>query len=163
MKIDVLALGMLSAIRKSFHYIKALRGIQWTLASLPSDDVKTYELLQQGDSVGVFQVESRAQMAMLPRLKPKCFYDLVIEVAIVRPGPIQGNMVHPFLKRRDGLEAVTYPHEEIKHILERTMGVPRFQEQVIPLAMVAAGFTDGEADKITRPRASWKQKGPLRK
>jgi len=162
MKIDVLALGMLSAIRKSFHYIKVLRGTQWTLATLPSDDEKTYQLLQQGDSVGVFQVESRAQMAMLPRLKPACFYDLVIEVAIVRPGPIQGNMVHPFLKRRDGLEAVTYPHEEIRHILERTMGVPIFQEQVIKLAMVAAGFTAGEADQLRRAMTSWKKKGQLR-
>ena len=162
MKIDVLALGMLSAIRKSFHYIKVLRGIQWTLATLPSEDEKTYQLLQQGDSVGIFQVESRAQMAMLPRLKPACFYDLVIEVAIVRPGPIQGNMVHPFLKRRDGLEAVTYPHEEIRHILERTMGVPIFQEQVIKLAMVAAGFTAGEADQLRRAMTSWKKKGQLR-
>ncbi len=162
MKIDVLALGMLSAIRKSFHYIEQLRGTRWTLASLPQEDIDTYTLLQQGDSVGIFQVESRAQMAMLPRLKPACFYDLVIEVAIVRPGPIQGNMVHPFLKRRNGIEKVTYPHEEIKHVLERTMGVPIFQEQVIQLAVVAAGFSAGEADQLRRAMASWKKKGELR-
>ena len=162
MKIDVLALGMLSAIRKSFQYIESLRGTRWTLESLPAEDTATYQLLQKGDSVGVFQVESRAQMAMLPRLKPACFYDLVIEVAIVRPGPIQGNMVHPFLKRRNGLEKVSYPHEEIRPILERTMGVPIFQEQVIKLAMVAAGFTAGEADQLRRSMTSWKKQGQLR-
>ena len=162
LKIDVLALGMLSAIRKSFSLLADLRGKQWTMATLPQEDPQTYAMLQQGDSVGVFQVESRAQMAMLPRLKPKCFYDLVIEVAIVRPGPIQGNMVHPYLKRRNGTEAVHYANDEIKQVLERTLGVPIFQEQVIQLAMVAAGFSAGEADQLRRAMASWKKKGELR-
>ncbi|MEE2731600.1 MAG: error-prone DNA polymerase [Pseudomonadota bacterium] len=163
MKVDVLALGMLSAIRKSFDLINDLRGQQWTLATLPQDDPDTYHLLQQGDSVGIFQVESRAQMAMLPRLKPACFYDLVIEVAIVRPGPIQGDMVHPFLRRRQGLEAVSYVSEEVKQVLQRTLGVPIFQEQVIELAMVAAGFSAGEADQLRRAMAAWKRKGQLQK
>ncbi len=162
LKIDVLALGMLSAIRKTFNYIKNLRGIEWTMATLPPEDPATYQMLQQGDSIGVFQVESRAQMSMLPRLKPKCFYDLVVEVAIVRPGPIQGNMVHPYLKRRNGTEPVTYPNPEIKKVLERTLGVPIFQEQVIQLAMVAAGFSAGEADQLRRAMASWRKKGELR-
>ena len=162
LKIDVLALGMLSAIRKSFALLQDLRGKQWTMATLPQEDKATYQMLQQGDSVGVFQVESRAQMAMLPRLKPKCFYDLVIEVAIVRPGPIQGNMVHPYLKRRNGTEAIEYASEEIKQVLERTLGVPIFQEQVIQLAMVAAGFSAGEADQLRRAMATWKKKGVLR-
>ncbi len=161
MKIDILALGMLSAIRKSFTYIKQIRSQQWSLASLPPEDPDTYSILQQGDSVGVFQVESRAQMAMLPRLKPTCFYDLVIEVAIVRPGPIQGDMVHPYLRRRQGLEEVSYVSEEVKHVLERTLGVPIFQEQVIELAMVAAGFSAGEADQLRRAMAAWKRKGQL--
>ncbi|MDX1692948.1 MAG: error-prone DNA polymerase [Ketobacteraceae bacterium] len=162
LKVDVLALGMLSAIRKSFALLKHLRGTQWTMSTLPQEDPETYQMLQRGDSVGVFQVESRAQMAMLPRLKPRCFYDLVIEVAIVRPGPIQGNMVHPYLKRRNGTEAVEYASEEIRQVLERTLGVPIFQEQVIQLAMVAAGFTAGEADQLRRAMATWKKKGILR-
>ena len=116
-------------------------------------------MLQQGDSVGVFQVESRAQMAMLPRLKPQSYYDLVVQVAIVRPGPIQGKMVHPYLKRRQGTEAVTYASEAVKGVLERTLGVPIFQEQVIKLAVVAAGFTPGEADQLRRAMAAWKRKG----
>lgn len=165
MKVDVLGLGMLSAIRKAFDYINVFHDLEdherLTLATVPPEDPATYEMLQDGDSVGVFQVESRAQMSMLPRLRPECFYDLVIEVAIVRPGPIQGNMVHPYLKRRQGLEAVTYPNEAVKKVLERTFGVPIFQEQVIELAMVAAGFTAGEADQLRRAMAAWKRKGGL--
>ena len=163
LKIDVLALGMLSAIRKSFALLETIRGKTWTMSTLPQEDPQTYEMLQRGDSVGVFQVESRAQMAMLPRLKPKCFYDLVIEVAIVRPGPIQGNMVHPYLKRRNGSEQVTYASKDIERVLQRTLGVPIFQEQVIELAMVAAGFSAGEADQLRRAMASWRKKGELKK
>jgi len=155
LKVDVLALGMLSAIRKTL----ALTGL--SLQDIPQEDPKTYAMLCRGDSVGVFQVESRAQMAMLPRLRPKTFYDLVIEVAIVRPGPIQGDMVHPYLKRRNGEEPVSYPSPEIKTVLERTLGVPIFQEQVIQLAMVAAGFTGGEADQLRRAMASWGRNGNL--
>ena len=166
LKIDVLALGMLSAIHKSFDLIKSYRGEQLSLAGIINEDPKVYEMLQQGDSIGVFQVESRAQIAMLPRLRPACFYDLVIEVAIVRPGPIQGNMVHPFLKRRAyikkyGTQKVRYPSKEIKKVLERTLGIPIFQEQVIELATVAAGFTPGEADQLRRSMASWRKKGEL--
>ena len=166
LKIDVLALGMLSAIHKSFDLIKAYRGEQLSMAGITNEDPKVYDMLQQGDSIGVFQVESRAQMAMLPRLRPACFYDLVIEVAIVRPGPIQGNMVHPFLKRRAyikqyGTEKVRYPSPEIQKVLERTLGIPIFQEQVIELATVAAGFTPGEADQLRRSMASWRKKGEL--
>ncbi|HCC46378.1 MAG TPA: error-prone DNA polymerase, partial [Gammaproteobacteria bacterium] len=137
----VLALGMLTSIRKSFDMINSYRDMNLSLANIPAEDPLTYHMLQQGDSVGVFQVESRAQMSMLPRLKPKNFYDLVIEVAIVRPGPIQGKMVHPYLRRRNGEEKVTYANDDIKEVLERTLGVPIFQEQVIKLAVVAAGFT----------------------
>src|SRR5690606_35833457 len=161
MKIDILALGMLTAIRNSFNLIEQVRGQRWTMASLPAEDPATYRMLQQGDSVGVFQVESRAQMAMLPRLKPATFYDLVIEVAIIRPGPIQGDMVHPYLRRRQGLEPVTYESPDIEAILKRTLGIPIFQEQVIKLAMVAAGFSGGEADRLRRAMAAWKRKGGL--
>jgi len=161
MKVDVLALGMLSAIRKCFDMLYNLRGQRWSLSSLPSEDPQTYKMLQQGDSIGVFQVESRAQMAMLPRLKPACFYDLVIEVAIVRPGPIQGDMVHPYLRRRQKLEPVSYVSKEVEQVLKRTLGVPIFQEQVIELAMVAAGFSAGEADQLRRAMAAWKRKGQL--
>jgi error-prone DNA polymerase len=161
MKIDVLALGMLSAIRRCFDLLAPIRGRRWSMASLPAEDPAVYAMLQQGDSVGVFQVESRAQMAMLPRLKPARFYDLVIEVAIVRPGPIQGNMVHPYLQRRDNPGLIEYPSEAVRGVLERTLGVPIFQEQVIELAMVAAGFTAGEADQLRRAMASWRKKGEL--
>lgn len=161
LKIDILALGMLTAIRKSLDLINDWRGTRLSLATIPPEDPLTYKMLQQGDSIGVFQVESRAQMSMLPRLKPKSFYDLVIEVAIVRPGPIQGNMVHPYLKRRNGEEAVTYANEAVKSVLERTLGVPIFQEQVIKLAVVAAGFTPGEADQLRRAMAAWKRRGGL--
>lgn len=166
LKVDVLALGMLTAIRKSLDMINEYRGYggrkpRLGIHNIPPEDPLTYQMLQTGDSLGVFQVESRAQMSMLPRLKPKCFYDLVIEVAIVRPGPIQGNMVHPYLKRRNGEEAVTYANDEVKAVLSRTLGVPIFQEQVIKLAVVAAGFTPGEADQLRRAMAAWKRKGGL--
>ncbi|GLO60421.1 error-prone DNA polymerase [Vibrio sp. MACH09] len=163
LKVDILALGMLTAIRKCFDLIKQHKGEELTIADITrkQDDQAVYKMLQKADTVGVFQIESRAQMSMLPRLKPRCYYDLVIQIAIVRPGPIQGDMVHPFLKRRDGLEAVTYPSEEVKEVLSRTMGVPIFQEQVIKLAMVAAGFSGGEADQLRRAMASWKKNGDL--
>ena len=165
LKVDVLALGMLSAIRRALQLIKQHHNRDLQLADITrmEDDSKVYNMLQDGDSVGVFQVESRAQMSMLPRLRPACFYDLVVQIAIVRPGPIQGDMVHPYLKRRAGKEAVEYPSEEIRGVLARTMGVPIFQEQVIKLAMVAAGFTGGEADQLRRAMASWKRHGQLHK
>ncbi|MDB2480548.1 error-prone DNA polymerase [Porticoccaceae bacterium] len=155
LKIDILALGMLTAIHRCFDLIRGHQGIDLCMQAIPKEDSATYDMLCQADSVGVFQIESRAQMAMLPRLKPRCFYDLVIEIAIVRPGPIQGGMVHPYLKRRQGLEQVSYPHPEIKAVLERTLGIPVFQEQVIRLAMVAAGFSGGQADQLRRAMASW--------
>ncbi|MEM1432915.1 MAG: error-prone DNA polymerase [Pseudomonadota bacterium] len=161
LKVDVLGLGMLTAIRKSLALASQHRPAPLTLDAVPPEDPATYAMLQRGDSIGVFQVESRAQMAMLPRLKPACFYDLVVEVAIVRPGPIQGDMVHPYLRRRQGLEPVTYPSPEIEQVLSRTLGVPIFQEQVIELAMVAAGFSAGEADQLRRAMAAWKRKGGL--
>ena len=165
LKVDVLGLGMLTAIRKALDLVngfRRLRGAQaLTMDRIPPEEASTYEMLRKGDSIGVFQVESRAQMAMLPRLRPKCFYDLVIEVAIVRPGPIQGDMVHPYLRRRDGRETVTYPNEAVRKVLERTLGVPIFQEQVIELAMVAAGFTAGEADALRRAMAAWQRRGGL--
>ncbi len=161
LKVDVLALGMLTAIRKSIHLINEYRGTDLELATIPAEDPATYEMLCRGDSVGVFQVESRAQMSMLPRLKPREFYDLVVEVAIVRPGPIQGDMVHPYLRRRNGEEPVTYANEAVKGVLERTLGVPIFQEQVIKLAVVAAGFEPGEADQLRRAMAAWKRRGGL--
>ncbi|MET0356257.1 MAG: error-prone DNA polymerase [Cellvibrio sp.] len=161
LKVDVLALGMLTMLRKSLDYIHSYDPKIKTLADIPREDSETYEMLCQGDSVGTFQVESRAQMAMLPRLQPRKFYDLVIQIAIVRPGPIQGGMVHPYLRRRNGLEDITYESPDIKHILESTFGVPIFQEQVIRLAMVAAGFSGGEADQLRRAMASWGKDGTL--
>jgi error-prone DNA polymerase len=161
LKVDVLALGMLTALRLSFDYMRDFRGCQLTLATLPQDDPAVYEMIQHADTVGVFQIESRAQMAMLPRLKPENFYDLVIEVAIVRPGPIQGDMVHPYLRRRNGEEPVDYPSADVERVLKRTLGVPIFQEQVMQLAMVAAGFTPGEADALRRSMAAWKRRGGL--
>jgi error-prone DNA polymerase len=158
MKVDVLALGMLTAIRKMLALI-TLSPLR--LQDIPAEDPATYAMLQRGDSVGVFQVESRAQMNMLPRLRPETFYDLVIEVAIVRPGPIQGDMVHPYLRRRHGEEAVVYPDQRIRNVLQRTLGVPIFQEQVIQLVMVAAGFSGGEADQLRRAMASWGKSGKL--
>ncbi len=161
LKVDVLGLGMLTAIRRSFDLIRAFDGREYTLANIPAEDPKVYDMICAADTVGVFQIESRAQMSMLPRLKPRNYYDLVIEVAIVRPGPIQGDMVHPYLRRRDGLEAVTYPSEEVRGVLKRTLGVPIFQEQAMALAIVAAGFTPGEADQLRRAMAAWKRRGGL--
>jgi error-prone DNA polymerase len=207
LKVDVLALGMLSAIRKALEYLgqycrppvlpyanpltptlsREERGFlrqpaegegsvsteipateatnppntTWTLADIPAEDPAVYAMLQQADSIGVFQVESRAQMTMLPRLKPENYYDLVIEIAIVRPGPIQGEMVHPYLARRKGLEPVDYPSPEVQAVLERTLGIPIFQEQVMQLSMVAAGFSADEADQLRRAMAAWKRKGGL--
>ncbi len=161
MKVDVLALGMLSAIRRALDWVSWKRGAPFSLQDIPAEDPAVYEMLCRGDSMGVFQVESRAQMAMLPRLAPRCFYDLVIEVAIVRPGPIQGQMVHPYLRRRQGLEPVRYPSEAVREVLERTLGVPIFQEQAMRLSMVAAGFSAGEADQLRRAMAAWRRKGGL--
>lgn len=163
LKVDVLALGMLTAIRKTLDLLPTFYQQSHTLASIPQDDPEVYRMLQKADSVGVFQIESRAQMNMLPRLKPRCFYDLVIQIAIVRPGPIQGDMVHPYLRRRAGVEAIDYPSLEVADVLKRTLGVPIFQEQVIKLAMVAAGFSGGEADSLRRAMASWRSKGTLMK
>ena len=161
LKVDVLALGMLSAIRRCFDLIEHYRGTRWTIATLPAEDRPTYDMISQADTIGVFQIESRAQMAMLPRLRPKTFYDLVIQVAIVRPGPIQGDMVHPYLRRRNGEEEVDYPSEELKPVFARTLGVPLFQEQVMELAIVAAEYTPDEADKLRRAMAAWKRHGSL--
>ena len=161
LKVDVLGLGMLTAIRRSFDLIKEYDGREYTLATVPAEDPVVYDMICDGDTMGVFQIESRAQMAMLPRLKPRCYYDLVIEVAIIRPGPIQGDMVHPYLRRRSGEEAVEYPSEEVREVLQRTLGVPIFQEQVMQLAVVAAGFTPGEADRLRRAMAAWKRRGGL--
>ena len=161
LKVDILALGMLSAIRRALDLISARDGYTFRMQDVPAEDPKTYEMISAGDTLGVFQIESRAQMAMLPRLKPRCFYDLVIEVAIVRPGPIQGGMVHPYLRRRQGLEKVIFPKEEIKPALERTLGVPIFQEQVMQIAILAAGFTPGEADQLRRAMAAWRRRGKL--
>jgi error-prone DNA polymerase len=161
LKIDCLALGMLSAIRRALDLINGFRKTDLRLADIPPEDPRVYGMIQRGETTGVFQIESRAQMAMLPRLKPACFYDLVIEVAIVRPGPIQGDMVHPYLRRRQGLEPVTYPSEAVKEVLGRTLGVPIFQEQVIKVATVAAGFSPGEADEVRRSMAAWRRRGGL--
>lgn len=160
-KVDVLALGILTAIRKSFELIKAYSGRDLELATVPAEDRATYEMIQRADTIGVFQIESRAQMTMLPRLKPENYYDLVVEVAIVRPGPIAGNMVHPYLQRRNHPECVEYPSEELKAVLKRTLGVPIFQEQVMQIAMIAAGFSAGEADQLRRSMAAWKKRGGL--
>ena len=161
LKVDVLGLGMLSALRRGFALAANFRRKPFTLADIPKEDPRVYEMISRADTIGVFQVESRAQMSMLPRLQPKEFYDLVIEVAIVRPGPIQGGMVHPYLRRRQGLEPVTYPSDAVKGVLSRTLGVPIFQEQVMQLAIVAAGFTPGEADQLRRSMAAWKRRGGL--
>ncbi len=166
LKIDILGLGMLTCIRKAFELVNTtetekLPDKMLKLHTIPSEDEQVYEMICRADTVGVFQIESRAQMSMLPRLKPVCFYDLVIEVAIVRPGPIQGGMVHPFLRRRNGEEVVSYPNEQIRNILQSTLGVPIFQEQVMQLAVVAAGFTPGEADNLRRAMSAWKRNGDL--
>ncbi len=161
LKVDVLALGMLSAIRRALGLIGQRRGMPFRIQDIPAEDPATYEMISHADTIGVFQIESRAQMSMLPRLRPRRFYDLVIEVAIVRPGPIQGGMVHPYLRRRMGLEPVVYPRDEIRPALERTLGVPIFQEQVMQVAMLAAGFSGGEADALRRAMAAWRRKGGL--
>jgi error-prone DNA polymerase len=161
LKVDVLGLGMLSCIRRAIDLVNGYRGTRLAMADIPPEDPAVYEMAQQADTIGVFQIESRAQMSMLPRLKPACFYDLVIEVAIVRPGPIMGGMVHPYLRRREGKEAVTYPSEAVRGVLERTLGVSIFQEQVMQLAVVAAGFTPGEADKLRRAMAAWRRRGGI--
>ncbi|MGE3231747.1 MAG: error-prone DNA polymerase, partial [Hyphomicrobium sp.] len=161
MKVDVLALGMLTCIAKAFALLKRHYGKDYDLATIPQGDPEVYEMLSHADSLGVFQVESRAQMTMLPRLKPKKFYDLVIEVAIVRPGPIQGDMVHPYLRRREGKETVTYPSEVLKGVLEKTLGVPLFQEQAMRIAIEGAGFAPDEADRLRRAMATFKRVGTI--
>ncbi|MDO8770839.1 MAG: error-prone DNA polymerase [Burkholderiaceae bacterium] len=161
LKVDCLALGMLTAIRKSLAFIGARKGYEFGMQDIPAEDPATYDMVCQADTVGVFQIESRAQMSMLPRLQPRCFYDLVIEVAIVRPGPIQGGMVHPYLNRRQGKEPVSYPSDALREALGRTLGVPVFQEQVMQISILAAGFTPGEADGLRRAMAAWKRKGGL--
>src|SRR3569623_103626 len=161
LKVDVLALGMLSAIRRALALINDYHGTAFSFRTIPPEDPAVYQMLQRADAIGVFQVESRAQMAMLPRLKPVKYYDLVIEVALVRPGPIQGDMVHPYLRRRQGLERVTYPTPKMREALERTLGVPIFQEQVMQIAMRIAGFSGGEADQLRRALAAWRRKGGL--
>ena len=163
LKVDVLALGMLTAIRKSLEFISARKGYRFEMQDIPAEDKATYDMISKADTVGVFQIESRAQQSMLPRMQPRTFYDLVIEVAIVRPGPIVGGMVHPYLNRRQGKEPVTYPSEALKEALGRTLGVPVFQEQVMQVAILAAGFTPGEADQLRRSMAAWKRKGGLDK
>ena len=160
-KVDLLGLGMLSQIDRCLRLLRETRGVHLTLATIPPEDNATFEMCQRGDTVGVFQIESRAQMAMLPRLKPRTFYDLVVQVAIIRPGPITGGMVHPYLRRRNGEEEVIYPHESLRPVLEKTLGVPLFQEQVMKLAVVAAGYTPGEADQLRRDMAAWRLKGRI--
>jgi len=169
LKIDVLALGMLTCIRKAFDLIEQHHGERWELETVPREDPEVYAMLCRGDSIGVFQVESRAQMNMLPRLKPRKFYDLVIEIAIVRPGPIQGDMVHPYLKRRSGKESVTFPcpdpqhgpPDELEKILGRTLGVPIFQEQAMKIALDAAEFTSGEANQLRKAMATFRSQGNI--
>ena len=161
LKVDCLALGMLTAIHRCLHMVEQHYGVAWTLASIPADDQQVYDMICRADTMGVFQIESRAQMSMLPRLKPRCYYDLVIEVAIVRPGPIQGNMVHPYLRRRAGAEPVAYPNAAIREVLHKTLGVPLFQEQAMRLAVVAAGFTPGEADQLRRAMGAWRRPGVI--
>jgi len=163
MKVDVLGLGMLSCMRRAFDILSRDKGVKLDLASIPSEDAATYAMIRKADTMGVFQIESRAQMSMLPRLKPKTFYDLVIEVAIVRPGPIQGDMVHPYIRRREGKEAVTFPTEALRKVLGKTLGVPLFQEQAMQVAMVAAGFSATEADQLRRSMATFKFTGGIHK
>jgi error-prone DNA polymerase len=161
LKVDCLALGMLSAIRRALELKSQFDGKPFRMQDIPAEDPQTYDMLCRTESVGVFQVESRAQMTMLPRLKPREYYDLVVQIAIIRPGPIQGGMVHPYLRRRQGLEKITYPSKELEVVLSRTYGVPLFQEQVMQIAMVAAGFNAGEADQVRRSMAAWQRRGGL--
>jgi error-prone DNA polymerase len=159
MKVDVLALGMMSCMKRGLDLLKVHKGIDLDLATIPAEDPRTYAMIRKADTLGVFQIESRAQMAMLPRIKPRTFYDLVIEVAIVRPGPIQGDMVHPYLRRREGKEPVAYPTPELEKVLGKTLGVPLFQEQAMRVAIECAGFTPGEADQLRRAMATFKVTG----
>ncbi|MCB1329549.1 MAG: error-prone DNA polymerase, partial [Maritimibacter sp.] len=161
LKVDILALGMLTCIRKAFGLIETHHGIDYALATLPPEDPEVYDMLCAADSVGVFQVESRAQMNFLPRMKPRSFYDLVIQVAIIRPGPIQGDMVHPFIRRRNGEEAVSFPSDELGAVLSKTLGVPLFQEQAMQIAIIGAGFTPEEADRLRRALATFKKLGHI--
>ncbi len=161
LKIDCLALGMLTAIHRCFDFVRSHYNRTLTLATVPAEDSDVYDMICRADTMGVFQIESRAQMSMLPRLKPRCYYDLVIEVAIVRPGPIQGQMVHPYLKRRAGKQPVTYPNQSIRSVLHKTLGIPIFQEQAMRLAVVAAGFTPGEADQLRRAMGAWRRAGVI--
>ncbi|HKH80049.1 MAG TPA: error-prone DNA polymerase [Methylovirgula sp.] len=163
LKIDILALGMLTCLRKSLDLLQKHYGLAYSLASLPAEEPAVYAMISRADTIGVFQIESRAQMSMLPRLRPSTFYDLVIEVAIVRPGPIQGDMVHPYLRRRQGLEPVEYPSKELEAVLGKTLGVPLFQEQAMKIAIVGAGFTPAEADKLRRAMATFKRAGTITK
>lgn len=163
LKVDCLSLGMLSCIRRAFDLVEKHHGRNLTLANVPSEDPAVYDMISAADTIGVFQIESRAQMSMLPQLKPHCFYDLVIEVAIVRPGPIQGDMVHPYLRRRAGEEPVDYPNQAVRAVLHKTLGVPIFQEQAMRLAIVAAGFTPGEADQLRRAMGAWRKTGVIAK
>jgi error-prone DNA polymerase len=162
-KVDILALGILSAIRHALDFISERIGESFTLQDIPSEDPATYEMICRADTMGVFQIESRAQMAMLTKMQPRTFFDLVIEVALVRPGPIQGQMVHPYLRRRQGLEPVTYPSDALREVLEPTLGIPIFQETVMQVAIVAGGFTVEEADQLRRAMGAWKKKGGLEK
>ncbi|MCA0451657.1 MAG: error-prone DNA polymerase, partial [Proteobacteria bacterium] len=162
-KVDILALGMLSALRRALEWVATKLGRKFELGDIPDDDTPTFDMICAADTVGVFQIESRAQMSMLPRLKPRNFYDLVIEVAIVRPGPIQGGMVHPYLRRREKKEEVTYPSEELREVLKKTEGVPLFQEQAMRIAIVAAGFEPSEADALRRAMATFKRNGNVGK
>ncbi len=162
-KVDLLGLGALTCIHHAFDLLHAHQGLSIEMATVPAEDRATYDMISAGDTVGVFQIESRAQMAMLPRLRPSTFYDLVIEVAIVRPGPIQGDMVHPYLRRRKGEEEILYPHPKLERILKKTLGVPIFQEQVMKLAVEAAGYTPGEADQLRRDMAAWRRSGRIEK
>ena len=159
LKVDVLSLGMLTCLHKSFDLMRTHLGQDYTLASLPPEDPKTYDMLCKADTVGVFQVESRAQMNFLPRMKPRCFYDLVIEVAIIRPGPIQGDMVHPYIRRRNKEEPVDFPSDALGEVLGKTLGVPLFQEQAMQIAIIGAGFTPDEADRLRRSLATFKKHG----
>jgi error-prone DNA polymerase len=160
-KVDLLGLGALSQIRRCFHLLRKHQGIDLDMARVPAEDPETYAMISRGDTVGVFQIESRAQMSMLPRLKPRTFYDLVIEVAIVRPGPIQGDMVHPYLKRRNGEQHAEYPHPQLERVLKKTLGVPIFQEQVMKIAVLVGGYSPGQADQLRRDMAAWNSTGRI--
>lgn len=162
-KVDLLGLGALHHLHRCFDLLRRHRDVELTMATIPSDDAATYDMLNRGDTIGVFQVESRAQMAMLPRLKPRNYYDLVIEISLVRPGPITGGMVHPYLRRRQGLEPIDYPHESLEPVLAKTLGIPLFQEQVMKLAVIAADYTPGEADQLRRDMAAWRKAGQIQR